>query len=274
MGAHRRLPEPLPPVTPWVLRLIVANALIFLLQQILPGLTLQLALVPAFALTRPWTIVTYMFLHGSLGHLFFNMLSLYFFGPVVEGRLGSRHFLRLYLVSGLTGALLSIVFPRSMMGAMTPIIGASGAIFGVNLAFAYFWPRQQIFIWGILPIEARWLVVIMTAISVYYGFVGSAGGGAPPAHLGGFLGGFLYLRWMERRQQAPLRQWQAQGKAKTPSIETSGRAIERWSKIKRDNLHEVNRGELDRILDKISATGIGSLSQSERDFLDRFSSRQ
>ncbi len=261
-------------MTPWVLRLIVANALVFLVQQILPGLTQEFALVPAFVLSRPWTLVTYMFLHGSLGHLFFNMLSLYFFGPVVEGRLGNRHFLRLYLVSGLTGAFLSIVFPRSVLGAVTPIIGASGAIFGVNLAFAYFWPRQQIFIWGILPIEARWLVVVMTAISVWYGFVGSSGGVAHLAHLGGFLGGFLYLKWMERRQQAPLRQWRGQARAKTPKIETSGHAIERWSKIKRDDLHEVNRSELDRILDKISASGIGNLSQSEREFLDRFSSRQ
>src|SRR5687767_10119342 len=146
MGAHRRLPQRTPPVTPWVLRLIVANALVFLLQQTLSGsLQYNFALVPGLVLQRPWTVLTYMFLHGGLGHLFFNMLSLYFFGPVVEARLGSKHFLRLYLVSGLTGALLSILFPQ---GAMIPIIGASGAVFGINLAFAYFWPRQQIFIWG------------------------------------------------------------------------------------------------------------------------------
>jgi membrane associated rhomboid family serine protease len=260
-------------VTPWVLRLIVANTLVFLLQQTVPGLGNGLALVPAMALTRPWTLVTYMFLHGGLGHLFFNMLSLFFFGPVVEGRLGSRHFLRLYLISGLTGALLSILFPRSVMGAMIPIIGASGAVFGINLAFAYFWPRQQILIWGILPIEARWLVAIMTVVSLYYGFVGPAGGVAHLAHLGGFLGGFLYLKWMERRQQAPMRQWREQSRARVPKVETSGNAIERWSKIRRDNLHEVNRSELDRILDKISASGITSLTPGEREFLDRFSSR-
>jgi membrane associated rhomboid family serine protease len=261
-------------VTPWVLRLIIANALIFLQQQTLPGITELFALVPALTLTRPWTPLTYMFLHGSLGHLFFNMLSLYFFGPVVEGRLGSRHFLRLYLVSGLSGALLSILFPRSVMGAMVPIIGASGAVFGINLAFAYFWPRQQIFIWGILPIEARWLVGIMTVVSLYYGFYGPAGGVAHLAHLGGFVGGFIYLKWMERRQQAPMRQWRDQARPKVPKVESSGGAIERWSKIRRDNLHEVNRGELDRILDKISATGIASLTPAERDFLDRFSARQ
>jgi membrane associated rhomboid family serine protease len=261
-------------VTPWVLRLIVANALIFLLQQTVGGLSDALALVPAHALTRPWTLVTYMFLHGGLGHLFFNMLSLFFFGPVVEGRLGSRHFLRLYLISGLTGAILSILFPRSMVSATIPIIGASGAVFGINLAFAYFWPRQQIFIWGIIPIEARWLVLIMTVVSLYYGFVGPAGGVAHLAHLGGFLGGFVYLKWMERRQQAPLREWKDQSRPKTPKVETQGQSIERWSRIKRDNMHEVNRGELDRILDKISASGIASLTAAEREFLDRFSTRQ
>jgi membrane associated rhomboid family serine protease len=259
-------------VTPWVLRLIFANAGAFLVQQALPGAWYPFALVPAAAWLRPWTLVTYMFLHGGLGHLFFNMLALYFFGPMLEARLGSKHFLRLYFASGLAGGILSIgLTPFGQ--ASIPIIGASGAVFGVQLAFAYFWPRQQILIWGLIPIEARWLVVIMTGLALWGGFLGPGGGVAHFAHLGGFAGGYLYLKWLQRRQQAPLREWKARAAPLRSKLESSSQAIERWSRIKRDDMHEVNRDELDRILDKINATGLGSLTASEREFLDRFSAR-
>jgi len=259
-------------VTPWVLRIIFINVGVFFFQQALPGLWTTFALVPALAWVRPWTLVTYMFLHGGLGHIFFNMLVLYFFGPVLEARLGSRHFLRLYLVSGLAGGLLSIALTPLQAGGI-PIIGASGAVFGVQLAFAYFWPRQPIYIWGVLPIEARWLVIIMTAMAVMGGFMGPGGGIAHFAHLGGFAGGFLYLKWMERRQQAPLREWRAKAAPRPGRTESSTQSMNRWRQIRREDLHEVNRDELDRILDKISAKGLDSLTQSEREFLDRFSSR-
>jgi len=259
-------------MTPWVLRLVFANAGVYLLQQALPGAWQAFALVPGLAWMRPWTLVSYMFLHGSLGHVFFNMLGLFFFGPVLEARLGSRHFLRLYFASGLAGGLLSIAFTPFGQG-MVPIIGASGAVFGVQLAFAYFWPRQPIYIWGILPIEARWLVVIMTVLSLWGGFMGASGGIAHFAHLGGFLGGYLYLRWLERHQQAPLREWKARAAPPLRKAESSAQTMERWSRIRRDEMHEVNRSELDRILDKISATGLASLTAGEREFLDRFSAR-
>src|SRR5918999_2555556 len=135
-------------MTPWVLRLIIANAVVHLALEprALPLPLDQLVLVPALIPYRPWTLVTYMFLHGGLSHILFNMLALYFFGSRVELRLGSRHFILLYLISGIAGGLLSLVFsPR------VPIIGASGAVFGVSFAFAYFWPRERIYLWGVLP---------------------------------------------------------------------------------------------------------------------------
>jgi membrane associated rhomboid family serine protease len=260
-------------VTPWVLRIIFANVVVFFLQQALPpDFWYSLALVPALAWMRPWTLVTYMFLHGGLGHIFFNMLVLYFFGPVLEARLGSRHFLQLYFASGLAGGLLSIAL-TPFGQAVIPIIGASGAVFGVQLGFAYFWPRQQIHIWGILPIEARWLVVIMTVLALWGGFMGAGGGIAHFAHLGGFAGGYLYLKWLERRRQAPIREWRAKAAPTRPTSESSAQAVERWTRIRREDLHEVNRDELDRILDKISARGLSSLTAAEREFLDRFSAR-
>lgn len=253
-------------MTPWVLRLIVANAGMHLLQLTVPQINNALVLVPGLLLVRPWTILSYMFLHGGLGHLFFNMLALFFFGPRVEMRLGSRHFLILYLVSGITGALLSLLF-----SPWAAIVGASGAVFGVLLAFAMYWPRDTILIWGIIPIEARWLVAGMTALALFGGFTGAQGGIAHFAHLGGFLGGFLTLKWIEAR--SPVRQWQ-QRVAPPPPREPAESSLARWRRIRRENLHEVNRAELDRILDKISTQGMDSLTAGDREFLERFSTRE
>lgn len=253
-------------MTPWVLRIIVANVVMFFLQQTAPIINQMFVLVPALGLVRPWSFVTYMFLHGGLGHIFFNMLSLFFFGPRLESRLGGRSFLGLYFTSGIMGAVLSIPFTP-----YAPIIGASGAVYGVMLGYAMFWPRDQILIWGIVPVEARFLILAMTALSLFGGFSPSSGGIAHFAHLGGFVGGYLFLLVMRRSSGAA--KFRKQATTITRKIETPAGSLDRWRRIKRDGLHEVNRDELDRILDKISAGGIGSLTAGEREFLDRFSAR-
>ncbi|HEV8600746.1 MAG TPA: rhomboid family intramembrane serine protease [Gemmatimonadales bacterium] len=251
----------------WVLRLILANVAAFFLTIQAPGLMERFVLVPAQAWREPWTFISYMFLHGGLGHLFFNMLALFFFGSRLENRLGGRAFLGLYFCSGIMGALLSL-----LLAPHAAIIGASGAVFGVMLGYAWFWPRDQILIWGIFPIEARYLIVLTTVLALWGGFAPGAGGGiAHFAHLGGFVGGYLYLRFMGRNTASERFRRASQPKA--PRLETTAGAVERWKKIRREQLHEVNRDELDRILDKISAAGIGSLTPGEREFLDRFSSR-
>lgn len=248
----------------WTLRLIALNVIAFLLMMTLPGFADALVLVPGLAPVRPWTLVTYMFLHGSFGHLFFNMLSLFFFGPRLEARLGGSRFLTLYLISGLAGALLSFMTPSAA------IVGASGATFGVLYGFAHYWPRDRIFIWGVFPIEARWLVGIMTVLALF----GTRGFGSPGiahfAHLGGFLGGFLYLRWLDRSSSA--RRFQTAASRIEPLLDER-RALERWSRIRGEDLHEVNRAELDRLRHKIETAGVGSLTSGDREFLDRFSAR-
>jgi membrane associated rhomboid family serine protease len=254
-------------MTPWVLRLMLANIAIFFMQETATGLTEQLMLVPAQGWYRPWTFVTYMFLHGGMGHIFFNMLSLFFFGPRVETRLGGRSFLGLYFASGIGGALLSLYFTP-----YAAINGATGAEFGVLLAYAMFWPRDQMLIWGIVPVEARVMVLLMTGLSIYGGLGSSGGGIAHFAHLGGFVGGYLFLRLAAGASGSAKFRKQATAPV-LRKVETPATSLDRWRRIKRDGLHEVNRDELDRILDKISAKGIGSLTAGEREFLDRFSSR-
>ena len=249
-------------MTPWVLRLVIANLLMFFVSSASPLVMTELKFVPALILSRPWTLITYMFLHIGFTHIFFNMLSLFFFGPRLEIELGGQRFLLLYFVSGVMGALLSFVF-----SPFASIVGASGAVFGVMLGYAYFWPRTPIYVWGILPVEARWLIVGMTVLSIYGGMGVTSGGVAHFAHLGGFLGGYLYLKLFYKTSLAPTYQVSSEYPGVRPED------VERWSKISRENLHAVNREELDRILYKINTTGIGSLTLTERAFLERFSAR-
>ena len=246
-------------MTTWVLRLIVLNVGIFLFTAANPRLLGLLAFVPRFALLQPWTIVTYQFAHAGLGHLLFNMLGLFFFGSRLEGHLGARHFLGLYFASGVAGALLSFV------NFNTPIIGASAAVFGVFLGFARYWPRERVYIWGVLPVEARVLVVVMTVLALFGGFGFGSGGIAHFAHLGGFLGAFLYLLWLDRT--AGAKQFRKVATAPPPAKDA---VLGNWRNVNRESVHAVNKDEVDRILDKISATGIGSLTPAERLFLSNF----
>jgi membrane associated rhomboid family serine protease len=250
-------------MTPGVTRLIVANVIMFLVQQGLdPRAESLLMFRPELTLLRPWTPITYMFLHGGIWHLFFNMLGLYFFGPALESRLGSRHFVALYFVSGLSGAALSFLTPAW-------ILGASGAVFGVFLGFAYYWPRQRIMIWGIIPVEAWLLVAIMTAVSIFQ----IGGGIAHFAHLGGYVGAFLYLKTMEAR--SPAKQFKRKATADTGKrvFATEGSDLRRWGAIPLDGLHPINRHEVDRLLAKAKSSGVSSLTPEERATLDRFATK-
>lgn len=254
-------------MTPWVARLLFLNVAMFVLTLVVPGLGDALMFVPALALHRPWSIVTYMFLHGGLGHIFFNMLGLFFFGPRLEARLGGGRFLGLYLASGIMGALLSFTSP------MVGVIGASGAVYGVMLGYARYWPRDQVLIWGVLPVQVRWMVIALTGISLVSGFGGAGDGIAHFAHLGGFLGAWIYLVVLEHSSGA--KRFHALATAAVPrhGLETPATAMARWSQIPRDALHPVNREELDRVLDKIQREGVGRLTDGEREFLERFSQR-
>jgi len=246
-------------MTPWVTRLILANVLMFILSLARPDINHILAFVPAQILEEPWTLVTYMFLHADFGHIAFNMLGLLFFGPRLEVFLGKRRFLWLYFFSGLVAALTSLVFTPHAR-----IIGASGGVYGVFLGFAYYWPREIIRIWGVFPIEARWMAVLMTVLSLYGGLGPSIDNIAHFAHLGGFAGAYLYVLWFERnRSRVPS--------GTEATVQVSKADLDRWAKIDRDKLHEVNREELDRILQKIRTDGGGSLTDMERQFMNRFS---
>jgi membrane associated rhomboid family serine protease len=255
-------------MTPWVKRLLIANIAMFFVTSASPVLYRMLLLYPPWILTRPWTLVTYMFLHGGIGHLFFNMIGLFFFGPRLESRLGGRDFLWLYFLSGMGGALGSIIFATAY-----PVVGASGGVYGVLLGYALFWPREKIYIYGIIPVEAWLLASLLVFGSLYSGISGSNSGTAHFAHLGGLAFAFGFIKWREWKRGAGKRKFAA---AMNPEATPSGLvgdrlAVARWKGISLEGLHELNRGEVARLLQKVDATGPGSLTQPERQFLDRMS---
>ena len=258
-------------LTPWVKRILIANVVMFLVRLAFPVIAAWLTFVPADTFVRPWTVVTYMFIHGDFFHLFFNMLVLFFFGPPLEGMWGGKEFVKFYLVAGLGGAVFSYLFAFEV-----GVLGASAAIYGVMLAFAMNWPDMTIHIWGILPIKAKWLVGFLAAVSIA-SIIGGAGGGvAHFAHLGGFVAAFLYLRFDDRltdrvarlKKFVARRRFQVarpQGEQPGPPV-TPGR---RRPQRQEDRVLD----EVDRVLDKISASGLQSLSPDELKLLDEVSKR-
>lgn len=264
-------------MTPMVKRLLIANVVIFAVTLAWSPARELLALHPPRLLTRPWGVVTYMFAHGDFWHLAINMLVLFFFGTPLEQRWGSREFLRFYLIAGLGGAVLSIVFmPAS-------VIGASGAVYGLMLAFAMNWPDAPIHIWGIFPVKAKWLVAFLFVVSLLEGITSSSGGIAHFAHLGGIVAAFLYLKmdWrpaalVGRRPGTKVSRPSPRGrKGKvTVSARKEPSPRERRSTLRSEDDERRMLDEVDRVLDKISEKGIASLTSAERELLDEVSRRR
>jgi len=257
------------PMTTWVRRLLIATIAMFFVTAVSPPLYRALLLYPPTVIFRPWTLVSYMFLHVGLGHLFFNMLGLFFFGPRLEDRLGPKAFLWLYFLSGLGGAVFSFIFAREY-----PVVGASAAVYGVLLGFALFWPRERIYIYGILPVEAWLLATLVVLGSLYAGINPSAGSRtANFAHLGGLAFAFVFLKSWGWRKGSAKRAFQRQMKPQGSSTGVVGDrvAVARWKGISVRSLHELNREEVVRLLAKVSSDGASGLTQPERDFLDRMS---
>jgi membrane associated rhomboid family serine protease len=255
-------------LTPWVRRLIIANAVVSLSAWLF-GLGDLLGFQPRYALQRPWTFISYMFVHGDFWHLFFNMLGLFFFGPPVEERLGSKEFIRYYTICGLIGgAVLAFIFaPNSML------IGASGAMYAIMLAFAVFWPDMPIYIWGIFPVKAKWLIIAFAAASVLFMITPSGGNTAHWAHLGGFAVGFIYIKFgsLFGSPMEKLQRFTAKRKLKV--IPGQGQALKREEPARRRRGEEEVLDEVDKVLDKISTHGMASLTTEERKLLDEVSKR-
>lgn len=188
------------PVSTALKALIGANVVMFVITSFVQSLVPYLGLVPAFVVHDfwLWQVATYMFLHGGIFHIVFNMLALWMFGAELERTWGTRYFLKFYFITGIGAGVLTVVFSQLPFGfaqqlQRSIIIGASGSIYGLLLAYALYFPDRPIYMYFVFPIPAKVFVAIMGAIA-FFSSLSEAGGVANATHLGGLLVAYLFLK--------------------------------------------------------------------------------
>lgn len=270
---------PYPRITPWVGRLIIANAVVMLLLLTLftsPDLAERLKFDPADAFRRPWTFLTYMFVHGGLMHLVGNMLLLFFMGSAVETRMGSRAFIFYYLYCGIGAAVLALGLSGLM--AVHPFIGASGAVLGVALAYAMFWPDAELILFPLpIPMRARTFVAVLAAIDVFGALYWTNSEVAHLAHVGGMMFGYVFFRLQavsRRGGPTPVRSVERVVMVQSGAAEPARPTPVTPARTRRRAEADAVAAEVDRVLDKISAEGLSSLTPAERRFLDEVSKKK
>ena len=166
-----------------------------------PLMTRLFALNPITFVTKPWQLVTYMFMHGGFWHLFFNMYTLYIFGSILEQIWGTRKFLLFYFVTGIGAALVHIVV-QYMTGSFALTVGASGAIYGILMGYAMLYPDSVMtLIFPPISMKAKWFVLIFAGIELLMGITGTQAGVAHFAHLGGLVFGYLLILYWKKKHR-------------------------------------------------------------------------
>lgn len=183
-----------PGITPAVKNLLIANGIVFFLMYFLGMGRIFIhwfSLVPALAINQfqLWRFVSYIFLHGGFGHILFNMFALWMFGVGLERIWGTKEFYKFFFITGIVAGISSAVFN---FGSFTPTIGASGAVYGILMAYALLFPEQEVYIYFLFPVKMKYLVLFAFAIEFLSSF--QMDGIAHFAHLGGMVAGYLYLK--------------------------------------------------------------------------------
>jgi membrane associated rhomboid family serine protease len=276
--------------------LFVSNILIWLVLGLflspftMDGIPIGAAVAYYFALWPlgpdfwPWQLITYMFFHGGFLHLFFNMLALWMFGVELENNWGSRKFLVYYLLCGVAGGVANLLC-APLFGSAGATVGASGAVFGVLIAFGMLFPNRPIYIYFLLPIPAKYFIIGYIALELIYGVAGTADGVAHFAHLGGAAFGFVYM--LGHLNYLPFQGWWARVRAHVRNpFERPGQYV--WRDGRKIEVHEakfyemhsggtndrsghVSEEVVNAILDKISMSGYQSLTEEEKRLLNEAS---
>ncbi len=180
-------------IGPGLKNLLLANIAVFVAQILIPSLVNPyiFGLVPVLVIKKLfiWQLVTYMFLHGGFGHIFFNMFALWMFGMELERTWGTREFVKYYFITGISAGISSLLWN---WGSPYPTIGASGAVYGILAAYALFFPDRYVYLYFLFPIKMKYLALILGAIEFLSMYQND--GIAHIAHLGGMVVGYFYLR--------------------------------------------------------------------------------
>jgi membrane associated rhomboid family serine protease len=238
------------PMSPAVKMLVIINVAVFLITLIVPEIVLRLGLVPqaVFGSLTVWQPFTYMFLHdpGGFGHILINMLSLWMFGTDLERSWGTRFFLKYYFITGLGAAATVLLWSISPLPGAESIyydvtIGASGAIYGILLAYALYFPHREIYLYFLFPIQVKYFVMIVGAIA-FLSSLGSGGSGvAHTAHLGGLVVGYVYLKGLRARPIEELRyrwlRWKMNRARDRFGVYSGGRNKDDWKSDWKKHIH-------------------------------------
>ena len=257
-------------LTPGIRVLLIANVAIFFLGWLLPELNKYLVvyggLVPQLFTQNffLWQPVSYMFLHGGFMHLFFNMFALWMFGTELEQQWGTKFFLQYYFISGIGAGILSAVIQPA---SQVPIIGASGAIYGLLLAFALMYPNRIVYLNFLFPIKVKYFVMIFAAIELFasMGGRGLQDGVAHLTHLSGMIFGYLYL--LGRQQWQKRKRGQVNKPRKKVTFHWGNKTKDYTQKISGSNETLTNEQEFEKLLNKVRLNGYASLSEKEKDRL-------
>ncbi len=207
-----------------------------------------------------WQPVSYMFMHGGFAHILFNMFALWLFGTEIENYWGTKEFTAYYFICGIGAALINLM---TTVGSPYPTVGASGAVFGILLAFGMMFPDRYIFLYFLFPIKAKYFVAGYAAIELLMGInnstMGSGSNIAHFAHIGGMVFGFAYIKF--RQQGFSFSDWLE----KTfPKQDEKDNGPKLYKKEKEEKSMQVSEAEIDAILDKISRHGYESLTDDEK----------
>ena len=221
-----------------------------------------------------WQPFTYMFLHGGFWHIGMNMLMLWMFGSELENQWGRREFLRYYIITGAGAGVFSLVpyfigVLTGYRGYIPSIIGASGAVYGILLAYAFTYPERRVLLYFLVPIKVKYLMLIMGVVT--FASIGNSDGISHITHLGGLVVGWIYLKRNGRYRglNIPWRRWLSQFKGIRIVSDDKPRGSRSRESARSQGWHRVDREEdlrreMDRLLDKITKVGYEELTNAEK----------
>ena len=243
--------------------LLIVNIIVFILIELSGQKSLlfrTFGLVPSLVWNKfkIWQLFTYLFIHGGIFHIFFNMFVLWMFGKDLESQWGKMEFLLFYFVCGIGAGLITVLFS---VNSIVPIVGASGAIYGLLLAYGFTYPNQMVYLYGLVPIKVKYMVLGLGAIAFFASLSASQSNVSHITHLSGMIIGLIFIYFNINWKVIKL--WYIRMRLKGLSQQPA----------KQDNEEAQMKKQVDKILDKLNDSGWDSLTEQEENYLTQASKR-
>ena len=243
--------------------LLIVNVVVFILIELSGQKSLlfqTFGLVPSLVWSKfkIWQLFTYLFIHGGVFHIFFNMFVLWMFGKDLESQWGKMEFLLFYFVCGIGAGLITVLFS---VNSIVPIVGASGAIYGLLLAYGFTYPNQMVYMYGLFPLKVKYMVLGLGAIAFFASLSANQSNVSHITHLSGMIIGLIFIYFNLNWKVIKL--WYIRLRLKGFSQQTT----------KRDDDEAQMKKQVDKILDKLNDSGWDSLTEQEETYLTQASKR-